>query len=124
MTERLLFTGPRAWTKYLTLQMNLTMVWKQLGRPESLELVHGDARGADRMAATIWRRLGLPVRAMPADWATHGKAAGVLRNQGMVDLGGYVHAVAAWIPGSRGTADCMARIRRAQIPLTVITTTE
>ncbi|CAM4332213.1 DUF2493 domain-containing protein [Nocardia ninae] len=121
MSARILFTGSRRWTDYDLLKRVLVSVWTQLGCPPDLELVHGGARGADRMAAAIWSGLGLPVRTVPADWDRYGKPAGVIRNQQMVDLGGYVHAVAALLPGSRGTHDCVRRIERAAIPLTIAT---
>jgi hypothetical protein len=49
-----------------------------------------------------------------ADWTTHGKGAGPLRNQKMVDLGADI-AVAYMHEGSRGTADCVARAKKAGI---------
>jgi hypothetical protein len=53
-------------------------------------LVHGACRGADLTAAAIWRLWGLPTEAHPADWTTHGRSAGFLRNRLMVDLGADV----------------------------------
>jgi hypothetical protein len=47
-------------------------------------LVHGDAKGADRIAASIAREWGWEVRAYPADWKRDGRAAGPIRNQRML----------------------------------------
>lgn len=48
-------------------------------------LIHGDCRGADRLAARLAKELGIEVRAYPADW-NQGPSAGPRRNQRMLDL--------------------------------------
>lgn len=49
---------------------------------EVLELWHGDADGADKLAASYWEhyRFG-PVHAIPANWETLGRRAGHFRNE-------------------------------------------
>ena len=41
---------------------------------------HGAARGADALVDRAARRLGLPVQAVPAQWARYGRSAGPRRN--------------------------------------------
>lgn len=48
------------------------------------EIVEGDCRGADRLAAQAARELGLVVHTMPADWERLGNAAGPARNVEML----------------------------------------
>ena len=84
---------------------------------EAPTLVHGDARGADRMAEHIWSEVGEPVEAHPADWEKYGRAAGPKRNQEMLDSG--VDLVRAF-PGGRGTADMVKRARAAGKAVRVI----
>jgi hypothetical protein len=83
--------------------------------PADAVLVHGAARGADTLAARWWstiqRRM---VEAYPADWARHGKAAGAIRNQQMLDTG--IDLIVAF-PGGRGTADMVRRARAAGLPV-------
>lgn len=85
-------------------------------------LVHGDAKGADAMAKQ-WAESRMPhvhTRSYPAEWGKHGRAAGPLRNQKMIDderAAGPVRCVVAF-PGGRGTADCVRRAEAAG--LTVI----
>lgn len=43
-------------------------------------LVHGAARGADSLAAQEAENLHIPTKSFPADWNTHGKSAGIIRN--------------------------------------------
>lgn len=74
-------------------------------------IIHGNAPGADYWART-WAveqgRLEAPFR---ADWHAHGKAAGPLRNQRMLDEGRPDLVVA--FPGGRGTADMVRRAKAA-----------
>lgn len=78
-------------------------------------IVHGAARGADTLAGMLAEQYGWNVEAHPADWDTHGRAAGVIRNQQMLDTG-IDHVVA--FPGGRGTADMVRRAQRAGVPVT------
>jgi hypothetical protein len=54
-----------------------------------------------------------PVRC-PALWTQHGKKAGPMRNQAMVDL---LPEIGIAFPGGNGTADMAARCRAAKIPV-------
>lgn len=47
------------------------------------EVVSGGALGADAGGEQWARSKGLPITRFPADWRTHGKAAGPLRNKKM-----------------------------------------
>lgn len=78
-------------------------------------LIHGGARGADEGAAKWGWSEGLRVLEFKADWKKHGKAAGPIRNQKMIDEG-RPDAVIAF-PGGRGTADMVRRAEAAGIPV-------
>lgn len=72
-------------------------------------------RERTRLAADIWAGGNLQVEAHPADWKTHGKKAGVVRNRAMVEFGADL--VCAFPVGpSVGTRDCIMRARVAGIP--------
>lgn len=94
--------------------------------PAKVTIVHGAAQGADRLAAQAARELGMRVEPHRADWDTHGKAAGPIRNQQMLDAGATrVFAfVDQPLAEARGTADVVGRARRAGIPTTVVPTPE
>ena len=79
-------------------------------------LVHGGARGADTIAAQCARELGWDIEEHPADWGRHGKKAGPIRNQEMVDTGVDV-CVAFPLSDSIGTFDCMRRAEKAMVPV-------
>lgn len=82
--------------------------------PPDLVLVTGDAPGADRMASDWGVVNWVKQEFYPADWPTHGKAAGPIRNQQMLDTG--IDLVVAF-PGGRGTADMIARATKARVPV-------
>ena len=71
-------------------------------------LIHGNCRGADVLAAYIAARLGWWTATCPADWSI-GKAAGVIRNQKMLDVFEPDFMVAFPLQGSRGTWDAVRR---------------
>jgi hypothetical protein len=76
-------------------------------------LIHGDAKGADRLADAWARQVLLPVLRFPADWNLHGRTAGAIRNQQML-VDGRPSLVVAF-PGGKGTADMVKRARAAGI---------
>jgi len=76
-------------------------------------IVEGGAKGADALAAQWGDRHAIPVAELRADWKTHGKAAGAIRNQKMLDEQKPQFVVA--FPGGRGTADMVARARKEGI---------
>jgi len=47
-------------------------------------LIHGDARGADRLAGEWAQERGVPILACPADWKRFGRGAGPKRNRQML----------------------------------------
>lgn len=69
-------------------------------------LVHGAARGADTIAEQWADCRGVLTERVHADWETHGKSAGPIRNmamlKGLLRSGGESFAVLAF-PGGRGT---------------------
>ena len=80
-------------------------------------LFHGNARGADTLAAN-WgdRQPGTSVHAVPAQWKKYGRSAGPKRNQAM--LGQSPDLVVAF-PGGRGTADMIKRSKAAGVEVLI-----
>ena len=74
------------------------------------EIISGMARGADTLAVTYARRFKIPLLEFPADWATHGRAAGPRRNAQMLAEGKPDVVIA--FPGGRGTSN-MVRLALA-----------
>jgi hypothetical protein len=55
--------------------------------PEESVVIEGRAKGADSIAAKVAGERGLEVLEFPADWDKKGRAAGIIRNQQMLDKG-------------------------------------
>lgn len=83
--------------------------------PAGVTIIHGKARGADIMADE-WAVVNwCSIEEYPADWEKHGKAAGFIRNQQMLDEGKPDLVVA--FPGGNGTADMVRRAKKAGVPV-------
>lgn len=88
-------------------------------------------QGADWLAYVIAFDMGWRIRGYPAQWAAKGAGAGFARNSDMVNDGAdvwlaFINACTA--PGrecarephgSHGSADCLAKVRKARIPVVV-----
>lgn len=117
----LLITGGRDFTDVALFFRTLDELYEVHGFGT---IIHGGCpTGADAMVAqwvtrSIGTRIGhrpfgpIIVRVYPADWAKHGKAAGPIRNQELVDARPNICAA---FPGHRGTADCVRRAKAAGV---------
>ena len=84
--------------------------------PPEAVVIHGAARGADRLSGRIAQIRGLKVESYPADWAREGKAAGAIRNRRMLDQ--KPRLVVAFhynLQESKGTKDCVREALRRGI---------
>jgi hypothetical protein len=91
MSEVVLICGSRDWTAKEPIRAFI-----QALEPESL-VVHGNARGADRIAGWITVQEGHHAAAIPALWDRYGKsAAGPRRNRAMALLAPALSRAAAF----------------------------
>lgn len=87
-----------------------------------ITVINGGARGADRIAKW-WADVNQePCETYPADWKRHGKAAGPIRNQQMLEAKPDVvwAFVSKPLESSRGTHDMVKRAKAAGIPVYVV----
>jgi hypothetical protein len=116
---RVLVTGDRNWHSADLAERILNRLLARYG--PTLIIVHGGATGIDRAFAEAAEHLGIEQEAHPADWDEHGKRAGPLRNQAMVDAGADLClACHRAITASKGTKDCVRRAMAAGIPTYLI----
>ena len=98
-------------------------IWNTLRSLNPAEdiIIHGDYRGADKIAGYYAHRMGFIVEPFPADWDTHGRRAGPIRNRKMLDAG--ADAVYAFsnkpLAQSSGTSDMVRIAREAGVPVFV-----
>lgn len=81
-------------------------------------LIHGGARGADTLAGEWATARGVEAIACPANWKQHGRGAGPIRNQKMLDENNVAWVIA--FQGGRGTADMTRRARRSSVSTWVV----
>lgn len=118
--NRILVTGSRTWKNEDIIKDALLGCYLEWGTEV---LVQGGANGADKIAAEVGKSIGLHVITVKADWDSHGKKAGHIRNQLMLDKFGPYDKVLAFKdkPESRGTDDMIRRCRDAGYEVTVFT---
>lgn len=142
-TGRILMTGSRDWTDEKSVRSAIRKALSVLAiEPEDATLIHGAARGADTLAATVAKEMGLAVEAHPARWNVHSdncpkvdpgnggcwqgrksngqlscRRAGFRRNQEMIDSGADI--LIAFIrnqsKGATGTLDLWMKGDRPHI---------
>lgn len=78
----------------------------------AITVISGEARGADTLGTDFAVLNWTGYEGYPADWDAHGKAAGHIRNQQMLDSG---IDLAIEFPGGRGTADMRRRLDKAGV---------
>lgn len=83
-------------------------------REYRVSIVSGMAKGADMYGHHLAKHIGLNTYEFPADWHTHGKRAGPLRN---IQMGDFADGLLAfWDGRSRGTKhmiDYMTRLGKS-----------
>lgn len=112
-TKRVLITGSRNWDRPEVIAYALGHALGEIG---PFILVHGDARGADKMAAQIHESYGFTSEPHPANWESLGKRAGFVRNSEMVDLGADL-CLAFIKDNSKGATMCADLAEQAGIPV-------
>lgn len=125
--KRVIVCGPRTWTDRKRIAdrfFDLGLETENL----SCTIVHGQARGADRIAGQEAAKLGFIVEPHPAKWEEHGsdcscppgkpvcKVAGPRRNRLMASLGADL-CIAFWDGMSTGTKDMVNVAKAHGIPV-------
>ncbi len=80
LQQKILICGSRDFTR---LNKVTYFVNKLISITDSV--IVGDARGVDTRAIIHGRKLGITVNVFKADWNTHGRRAGIIRNLEMLD---------------------------------------
>lgn len=98
---------------------NKAFVWRHMDEQRAAlritAVVNGRApRGVDQFVHEWCEDCGVPERPYPADWDTHGEAAGPIRNQTMIDEEPEIERCIVF-PGHSGTTDMARRCRKAGI---------
>lgn len=82
------------------------------------EVVSGHANGIDRAGEKWAAWFGVPVVLFPADWDTHGKSAGYIRNRQMAEYGDRLLAI--WDGHSKGTLNMITEMQKLEKPVHIM----
>lgn len=97
-TFNVIIAGSRGFNDLGLLRLKCDQILKN---KTDVVVISGTAQGADRLGELYAMERGFEVVQMPADWTTHGKRAGYLRNEAMAEK---AHAlIAFWDGQSKGT---------------------
>lgn len=113
---KVIIAGSREFNDYQLLVSKLNKIL--INRLPDVEIVSGTARGADKLGEQYALEYNLPIKQFPADWNTHGKKAGYLRN---VEMAKYADAcIVFWDGESKGTKHMIDIATKKELPLRVI----
>jgi hypothetical protein len=117
---RVLVAGTRTITPtFDELETAIALLPEWLTEFEPITVINGGAKGVDITSTAFAMDAGFQYVIYPADWKTHGRAAGPIRNKQMVDSG-IDAAVIFWDQKSRGTGHMLRLLEEAQIPRVVV----
>lgn len=107
---RILICGGRDYT-------NRAVVFTTLNKIgiEPVEICHGGASGADSLAGEWAKKNNIQCTVFYPDWGLHGKAAGPIRNQEMLNK--FKPDMTIAFPGGKGTADMIRRSKNHKVPV-------
>ena len=99
---KVIIAGTRDFNDYDFLKKNVDYFLQGINpNSEEIEIVSGNARGADKLGERYAKEHNLPVKLFPANWDKYGKRAGYLRNQEMANYADVL--IAFWDEKSKGT---------------------
>jgi hypothetical protein len=87
-------------------------------------IIHGCARGADKLGGRYAEANNIPVCEFPADWGKYGKRAGPIRNRQMLIEGRPDMVVAFRGPNSRGTQNMIEQAEKAGVSVKIVEITD
>lgn len=110
---KVIIAGSRNYTNYEELAARCDFLLSKT--TDSIEIVSGTARGADKLGERYAAERGLSCARFPADWNKHGKSAGFKRN---IQMAEYADALIAFPVGeSRGTRHMIRTARQYDLPV-------
>lgn len=87
-------------------------------KPEDFFMVSGHASGADALGERYAQERGFELETYPADWKSHGRAAGPIRNAQMAAVADAL--IAFWDGKSRGTKNMIDTATKRGLKVAVV----
>lgn len=82
------------------------------------EIISGCAKGADTLGERYAKERGYNLKLFPADWKTHGRKAGPIRNKQMADYGEML--IAFWDGKSSGTKNMIENAKKLNLKVHIV----
>lgn len=83
-----------------------------------ITIISGKALGADLLGERFASKYGFEILEFPADWDSHGKAAGPIRNAEMAK--NATHCICFWDGSSRGTKNMIENCKKFNLAYRII----
>jgi hypothetical protein len=115
--SHLALVGSRTFTDYEVFCRVIDGALKEWGNPTVLEVVSGDAAGADALARRWASDRSIEIKVFAAEWSKYGRSAGIRRNTDIVDRA--THVIAFPSCSGRGTQDTIRKAQAQNKPLVV-----
>ena len=117
---RVIIAGSVSFQDYDLLRAKCDAILSEKQRTHNVVVISGTARGADRLGERYAREKGYRLRQFPADWDTHGRSAGPIRNGEMAKNADAL--IAFWNGHSSGTKNMIETAKRYGLPVRIILT--
>ena len=108
--------GGRDYADYDNFKRIITEYVGEIGTPSTI--ISGGAKGVDTMAKLWTKENNIELIEFKPDWATHGKAAGILRNTDIIEASSHVLALPT--KKSIGTHDSIRKAKSLNKILKVV----
>lgn len=116
---KVIIAGTRDFNDYAFLKKNVDYFLQGINpNNEEIEIVSGNARGADKLGERYAKEHNLPVKLFPANWDKYGKRAGYLRNQEMANYADVL--IAFWDEKSKGTKHMIDIAKKQDLTVIVV----
>ena len=116
---KVIIAGTRDFNDYAFLKKNVDYFLQGINpNSEEIEIVSGNARGADKLGERYAKEHNLPVKLFPANWDKYGKTAGYLRNQEMANYSDLL--IAFWDEKSKGTKHMIDIAKKQDLTVIVV----
>jgi len=113
-----IIAGGRDYNNYAYLKQQLDYFREHQFDAKITEIVSGGARGVDSMGEQYAAENDIALKIFPADWKTHGKSAGPIRNRQMADYADIL--IAVWDGESKGTKNMIDTMHKLKKPVFVV----
>lgn len=115
---KVIIAGGRHFDNYTLLKERCDYFLQNKLKECQVIIISGHATGADALGERYAQERGLECEQYPADWKTHGRAAGPIRNAQMAEVADAL--IAFWDGQSRGTANMINLAKSKGLKVAVV----